>query len=187
MKICSTCKVIHPLSMYYKNKSREDGYHSQCKACQHEYYLRTKEKQLHNGKEYRSRNKEIIARKATQKYHRTKEYTQASTMSNWEQHMLHNTKANAKRRDIECTLILNDIVIPEKCPYLNIPLTRVVGKGQLLTNASIDRIDSTKGYTLGNIQIISRLANTMKNSATKEQLNIFARNVLKLHATNKGD
>ena len=100
--------------------------------------------------------------------------------------MLHNTKANAKRRGRACTLILSDILIPDKCTYLSIPLTRIVGKGSVSTNASLDRIDSTKEYTPDNIQIISILANTMKNNATKEQLSTFAKNVLKIHPTNKG-
>jgi hypothetical protein len=88
-------------------------------------------------------------------------------------------KENAKRRKMEFDLSIDDIIIPEYCPYLNIKLSTLLSDNHNDNYYSIDRIDSTKGYIKGNVQILSLLANTMKNKATKEQLICFAENVLK--------
>ena len=45
---------------------------------------------------------------------------------------------------------------------------------------SIDRIDSSKGYTKDNIQIISLIANQMKWDSTKEERLKFAKYYLSL-------
>lgn len=75
----------------------------------------------------------------------------------------------AKRRSyvsgIELDITIDDIKIPDKCPVFGTEF--VVNTQQA---ASIDRIDSTKGYVRGNIAIISRRANTIKNDATVEEL-----------------
>lgn len=108
---------------------------------------------------------------------------------NLKNHLLLRAKHNAKSRNLDFNLELEDIIIPEKCPYLEIPLTNNVGKTKtgLKDSYSIDRIDSKKGYIKGNVQIISRLANTMKNEASIEELITFSKNVLKIHNKNKDE
>lgn len=90
-------------------------------------------------------------------------------------------KENAKKTNREFNLEESDIFIPEYCPYLGIKISTDINDREKPNYYSIDRFDSEKGYVKGNIQIISLLANTMKNNASIEQLVIFSENVLKLH------
>jgi len=79
-------------------------------------------------------------------------------------------KKRAKKKNIEFSITSEDIPeIPKICPVLGIPI--IVGKGKLTDNSpSIDRINNNKGYTKGNIRIISYRANRLKNDATIEEI-----------------
>jgi hypothetical protein len=98
-----------------------------------------------------------------------------------EEIIFYRAKMNARKRGYEFNLELSDIVVPTHCMFLGIEL--LYGKGEHRKHGyfSIDRIDSSKGYIKGNIQVISKLANTMKNEATKEQLIAFAKNILEVY------
>lgn len=93
-------------------------------------------------------------------------------------YMVRNVKFSAKRRNIECSLTYTDFDLPEYCPILNVKLTyRLESNGNKPYHATIDRIDNSKGYIKGNVIVISRLANAMKNEANFEQLALFSKNM----------
>lgn len=149
--------------------------------------MQTREERLAQKKEYNTRP-EIKERDKAQKkawYEKNKQSvlekraSYYSAPENRAKMMLIKSRERATIEGWEHTITVDDIIIPAVCPYLQILLTHALGEGQLETNSSLDRIDSTKGYIPGNVQVISRLANTMKSSATKEQLLTFARNILK--------
>ena len=101
------------------------------------------------------------------------------------QDILTKTRGQARVKNLEFNLELEDILVPTHCPYLKIPIVRKLGAGRQWDAPSIDRIDSTKGYIKGNIQIISDLANRMKSNATQEQLLQFAFSVIEMHRQNQ--
>jgi len=89
-----------------------------------------------------------------------------------ETRLLNYARRNAKRRGEECSLELKDIIIPEYCPVLGIKLEPGSHSHQDCS-PSVDRIDSTKGYTKDNIWIISARANRIKNNATIEEIGML--------------
>jgi hypothetical protein len=65
------------------------------------------------------------------------------------------------------------------CPLMGMKLTYVPSNNTGITRnyATLDRIDSSKGYIVGNIQIVSHRANMLKNDATPEEIALLAKNM----------
>ena len=87
-------------------------------------------------------------------------------------------KQSSKKRNLQFNIEPHDIIIPTHCPLLNVELLFDKVYSSSDNYYTIDRIDSSKGYVKDNVQIISLLANTMKNKATKDQLLTFSKNIL---------
>ena len=83
-----------------------------------------------------------------------------------------------RKRHPESTLTREDIMAvwpaDYKCPIMGTPFLNESITGNRSQTPSLDRIDSSKGYEIGNIQVISNLANRMKQNASPEQLRTFA-------------
>jgi len=88
--------------------------------------------------------------------------------SNPEQRLLAGAKTRAFETMLSFNIDIEDIVIPLLCPILQVPM--VIG-GRYAP--SLDRIFPEKGYTKGNVWVISRKANVMKNDATLDELERF--------------
>ncbi len=103
-------------------------------------------------------------------------------LANPELCMLRAARQRAQKRNLEFNISVEDIVIPDRCPILNLKLQRAIGKGQFLSNSpSLDRIDPSKGYIKGNVWVISQRANVMKSDATKEELILFSKWISKFN------
>jgi hypothetical protein len=91
-----------------------------------------------------------------------------------EHEMWERSKRRARKKGFEHTINYTDINVPSHCPLLGIPLFRSEGKGACDNSPSLDRIDSSKGYTPDNIWVISNKANSIKSNATLEELEAIA-------------
>ena len=83
-------------------------------------------------------------------------------------------KNNCIRAGVPFDIDFVDLSFPEFCPVLGLRLQYDDSKGcfnEARDNcASFDKIDPSKGYTRGNVHVISMRANRIKNDSTLEEL-----------------
>ena len=90
--------------------------------------------------------------------------------------MFNQAKVRSKKRGWDFNLDLDELVAsaPLTCPLLDIELHYGKPTGYHNPAApSLDRFDSSKGYTTDNVWIISRRANLIKNDATIQELSLM--------------
>ena len=132
-------------------------------------------------KEWRKKNPEKYKaqRKRARERRKEKEITK-SIEEDRVQRLFHGIKKRCRENGICCDIkTYKEIEIPTHCPYLNIELSYDGSRGK--NAASIDKIIPELGYTKGNIQIISMLANQMKSNATIEELLTFSQSINELY------
>jgi hypothetical protein len=96
--------------------------------------------------------------------------------------LLNAARRRSREFGLDFDITKEDIPIPEFCPVFGIKLEPSVGevrKDITLLNASpsIDRIDSSKGYTKNNAQVISFRANNLKKDASLKEMKALVRYV----------
>jgi hypothetical protein len=90
--------------------------------------------------------------------------------------MFHNAQHRAKRKGIPFSITIDDIIIPETCPLLGIPLVSTNDKRDP-RNPSLDQKVPGKGYTPDNIWVISSRANALKWDASLQELELLVENL----------
>lgn len=160
---CSRCQIFKTESNFEHRYDTPSKLRSWCKICrkfESAYYHRTARKRM-------APNEALIDIERQKRWLTDPETT-------LKKYLLRLTKTSAKNRNLENTLVLEDMYLPKECPILKKPF--IIGSRWY--GYSIDRVDNTKGYNKENIKIISSLANTMKNSASFEELKAFSENIL---------
>lgn len=105
-----------------------------------------------------------------------------SRIRNAQHYLWKRAKDRAEKQELAFNIKESDVIIPEICPILEVPFEWGT-KGEYEYSPSLDKIDPTKGYVKGNVWVISKKANSMKNSASPQELDVFCKNVLKYKLT----
>jgi len=185
LHLCWVCKTLKPLDQFYRDKTKDGQRGYLCKPCNKIvkrrysaiYHVRDKEKiSVRRKARYAADpEKERARHRESKKINGAKweAARRAKRAINPAPNMWMIAKTRAKRRGIEFTIKREDVVVPPRCPVLDIELK--VGDGRATPNSpTLDRIDNSKGYVAGNILVVSFRANTIKNDATLKELRAVA-------------
>ena len=159
-KVCGHCKVDKPLTDYTKNNAAGDGLQSKCRFCDIAYQAK---RRIENPQKRRDYEKQYLNNKR-------QDFDFRLNM------LLNASKQRARNKNREHTITVEDIkaIYPTDgcCPIFGMKLEFNTA-GFRENSPSIDRIDSTKGYTPDNIQIISWKANRIKGYASIQEIEML--------------
>ena len=83
--------------------------------------------------------------------------------------ILSSARKRAKKYGVPFDISLEDIVIPETCPVLGIPMPTDNIK-VMYNSPTLDRLIPSKGYVKGNVFVISLKANMIKTNGTYTEI-----------------
>jgi len=148
MKVCFKCKEQSSYEFFFEHKLTPDGYHSWCKKCCTEANIK-------------SRNK------------------QNATIEGRARVFLLNAKRGAAKRGHEFSLTIKDVADcwdeqQQICAYSGRQMTLLPSQ---LNTVSIERIDSSIGYTKDNTILVCHAVNRMKSDFEFDDFYNFCRDV----------
>lgn len=90
---------------------------------------------------------------------------------------------NARNRNRLFLLSLEDIMAlwasqSGRCALTGMPMTHVQSNKRFSSNASLDRIDNSKGYLKGNVRLVCVAINKMRSNMTDEEFIFWCKAVL---------
>ena len=166
MKQCSKCKCTKPYTEFPKTRTNKDGHSYLCTDCNRA-----------SSKKYRELNKDRYYE--NQKRRRLDEGVFVSQL-------FYNIKTRAKKKGLEVDItreyLLETLRATDyKCTVTGVEFNRY-SSGRNKANAfkaSIDRIDSSKGYTKDNIRWVCWAVNQMKADRTDEEFKFWVETLYK--------
>jgi hypothetical protein len=206
-KICKKCGKELPIDEFAKAKQQKDGHLATCKKCRgafqntpdyitcpvcgevKPYYEFAVAPKSSTGRMWacktcmENKPKDISDTAYRRKYDKEfrknlNQHKRQEFRDHIEQYIWFRAKQRAAKYGYDFNLEVSDIVIPKICPVLEVPI-EIGTKDSYEYSPSLDRIDNSKGYIKGNVWVISKKANSMKNSATPEELSKFCKNIIR--------
>src|SRR5262249_28045470 len=92
----------------------------------------------------------------------------------YKQRRFNAAKRRAWRDGIPFTITMDDFVIPDRCPYLDLKISKGISH-IAPCSPSLDRINPRKGYIRGNVIVVSQRANIIKQDANATEIEMVAK------------
>ena len=166
-KLCTKCENALPISEFYTSGKRVSGepkYNSWCKSC-------VSEKQASYHK--RTWGPERLQHSA---FKRTKSVRSFLTY-------LRGKAAQRGKGEVISVDALELLWNTQggKCALTGWDMTMELGRGVVPTNCSLDRVDSSRGYGVGNVQLVCRAANVAKSDLSLKDFITLCRSVVEVY------
>lgn len=153
-KLCKICKQFKNKDLcFYKTKNTKNGAEGTCKNCKGESGAKRRKERYNTDFVYR----ENIKEKSRIKNRTNRSYT-----------MWRDARYRAKKYNLPFDIEVDDIIIPELCPILNIKLDLSTKNKNY--SPSLDKINPKLGYIKSNIRVISFRANRLKSDLTINEI-----------------
>ena len=164
---CQKCKQIKTKDKFekYFNINNDCHYRTSCFECRSEYQsYRQSEFAKKHGMSYSS-------------------YKKHHSMESHLKILVSLARGRARTLKREFSLTKEDILKlyitqNKKCAVSGVELTHNALQGHCPTNASIDRIDSSIGYILSNVQLVCYMVNSMKNTLSMRELTNWCQTIV---------
>lgn len=205
-RTCPCCGETFPLTRVYFKRlvtQGKEAFHAKCKSCEdkerHEREWRDGKLRCHKCGEYKDinefspnggsnpirNNRRSICREcstATQKKnnHELPNDKKLAKCLRWrwlsarERSKSHNIDFSLTLEDIENLWIAQD----GTCALSGVKMTYELQNGRTPTNVSIDKIDRTKGYVTGNVQLVCMACNQIKSDLSEDEMYQFCKKIV---------
>lgn len=205
-RVCPCCGGTFPLNREYFKRLKTDkgeGFHSVCKTCENEArrsreckdgkllchgcgeYKDKEEFSLKGGNDPIRENRRTLCKSCYTERQKTrnKALPDSKKLVKCLRWRWLGARDRSKRHTVDFSLSLEELenLWQEQngtCALSGIKMTYELQNGRTPTNVSIDRIDQSKGYTAGNIQLVCMACNQIKSDLSEEEMYHFCKKIV---------